>query len=565
MGGSDHYQAIVIGSGQGGTPLCYALAGAGLRTALVERAHIGGTCINEGCTPTKTMVASGRVAYLARRGADYGVQTTGLRIDMDRVRQRKRDLVNSFRNGSQARVEKTANLDLIFGEASFTGPKSLRVALANGDQRALTADRIFINTGARPAVPAIDGLRDVPFLDSTSVMELSDVPEHLLVLGGGYVGLEFSQLFRRLGSRVTIVQSAGRLLDREDTDIADAVAAILTQDGIDVLLNARVDAVARAGGDIQLTARAGDKPSIVSGSHLLVATGRVPNTDRLNLGAAGVAIDKRGFIQVNGRLETGVDGVFAIGDVKGGPAFTHISYDDYRILRTNLIENGHATTDGRLVPYTVFIDPELGRVRVRPEDRRARAEQGRCRVARMPHEQSRPCARKWTKSRRSFIKAIVDAHSDPILRRGGARAGRRRSHVDAPAGDDGEPPLHRVTRRRLRAPDARRIAQQSLRTFRLVAPACDSSVSTGNIHEQGRAGTGMSVTEGPKSTWSSSILTGMVGGCALTLRARDHAVRGRRLVIARKVTGLTHPKLTEVLHRDFADCSALASARSPGG
>src|ERR1700683_4696179 len=220
MNASDQFQAIVIGSGQGGNPLCMALARAGLRTALIERKHVGGTCVNEGCTPTKTMVASARVAYLARRAADYGVHTGDIRIDMERVRQRKRDIVTSFRTGSQARIEKTKNLELIFGEASFSGPKSVLVRLKDGGQRTLTAERIFINAGARPAVPAIDGLKDVPYLDSTSIMELGAVPEHLLILGGGYVGLEFGQMFRRFGSRVTIVQSGGQLLWGEDADVA---------------------------------------------------------------------------------------------------------------------------------------------------------------------------------------------------------------------------------------------------------------------------------------------------------------------------------------------------------
>src|ERR1700716_1703866 len=223
MSAPDRYQAIVIGSGQGGTPLCTALAEAGLRTALVERQHVGGTCVNEGCTPTKTMVASGRVAYLTRRGADYGIRTGDIRVDMERVRQRKRDIVNSFRNGSQKHIEKTSNLDLIFGEASFTGPKSVLVRLRDGGQRTLTGEKIFINAGARPTVPDIDGLKDVPFLDSTSIMELGTVPEHLIVLGGGYVGLEFGQMFRRFGSRVTIVQSGGQLLSGEDSDVAHEV------------------------------------------------------------------------------------------------------------------------------------------------------------------------------------------------------------------------------------------------------------------------------------------------------------------------------------------------------
>src|SRR5712672_2366711 len=243
----DHYQPIVIGSGQGGTPLCRSLAEAGLRTALVERSHIGGTCINEGCTPTKTMVASGRVAYLARRGKDYGVDTGDIRIDMPRIRERKREIVDSFRNGSQKRLEKTANLDLIFGELRFTGPKTMSVRMKEGTQRELSAERIFINAGARPSVPKLEGLAGVPFLDSTSIMELATVPEHLLVLGGGYIGLEFGQLFRRLGSRVTIVQSSHRLLAREDADVADEVAGIFKQDGIKVLLDAKAETVKKAG------------------------------------------------------------------------------------------------------------------------------------------------------------------------------------------------------------------------------------------------------------------------------------------------------------------------------
>ena len=231
-----HYDAIVIGSGQGGTPLCQALANAGLRTALVEKIHVGGTCINEGCTPTKTMVASGRVAYLARRGPDYGVHTGALRISMERVRKRKRDIVASFRSGSERRIAKTKNLDLIYGVASFTGPKSIVVRTAKRGELHFTADRFFINAGCRPAVPDIPGLADVPYLNSTSIMELAKVPPHLLVIGGGYVGLEFAQLFRRLGSRVTILQSAAQLLNGEDKDIADTVASILQEDDIQIHL-----------------------------------------------------------------------------------------------------------------------------------------------------------------------------------------------------------------------------------------------------------------------------------------------------------------------------------------
>ena len=405
------YQAIVIGSGQGGTPLCRALAEAGLRTALIERSHIGGTCVNEGCTPTKTMVASGRVAYLARRGKDYGVHTGDVRIDMQRLRQRKRDIVDSFRNGGQRRLENTANLHVIFGEASFLGPKSVSVRMKDGTQRTLPADRIFINAGARPSVPKVEGLKDVPFLDSTSIMELDSVPEHLLVVGGGYVGLEFGQLFQRLGSRVTIVQSAAQLLVREDADVAEEVRAILKQDGIEVLLNAKTERIAKSGGQIQLTARVDNEPRTLQGSHLLIATGRTPNTDSLNVSVAGIATDKRGFIKVNGKLATNVEGIYALGDIKGWPAFTHISYDDFRILRTNLIEKGSATTENRLVPYTVFIDPQLGRVGI--TEAQARTQNKKIRVAKMP--MSYVARALEVDESRGFMKAIVDAESNQIL------------------------------------------------------------------------------------------------------------------------------------------------------
>jgi pyruvate/2-oxoglutarate dehydrogenase complex dihydrolipoamide dehydrogenase (E3) component len=413
MSVSDHYQAVVIGAGQAGTPLCQALANAGLRTALVERAHVGGTCVNEGCTPTKTIVASGRVAYLARRGADYGVHTGSITVDMRRVRERKRAIVTTFRNGSQARIEKTPSLDLLFGEASFTGPRSVQVRLPDGSQRTLTADKFFINAGCRVSVPSLEGLESVPYLDSTSIMELDAVPEHLLVIGGGYVGLEFSQLFRRFGSRVTVAQRAAQLLRGEDADVAAEVLAILQQDGIDVLLNAKVQRVAKEGPQSKLAVAVGGESEsrTISGSHLLVATGRVPNSDTLNIAAAGIAADRRGFIQVNPKLETNVAGIYALGDIKGGPAFTHISYDDFRIIRTNLIEKGSASTDGRLVPYTVFIDPQLGRVGLSEEE--AHTQNRKIRVAKMP--MARVARALEVDETRGFMKAIVDGDTGQIL------------------------------------------------------------------------------------------------------------------------------------------------------
>jgi pyruvate/2-oxoglutarate dehydrogenase complex dihydrolipoamide dehydrogenase (E3) component len=378
---------------------------------LIERAHIGGTCVNEGCTPSKTMVASARVAFLARRAAGLGVHTGDIRIDMQRVRQRKRDIVTSFRGGSQRRLEKTSNLELIFGEASFTAPKALAVRLQDGQQRALSADSIFINAGARPEVPRLDGLENAPFLDSTSIMELDTVPDHLLVLGGGYVALEFGQMFSRFGSRVTIVQSGAQLLAREDPDVAAEITSILRQDGIEVLLNAKVQRVVKSSAGIELAVRASSGSQILSGSHLLVATGRIPNTDTLNVVAAGIVTDPEGFIRANSKLETNVEGVYALGDIKGGPAFTHVSYDDFRILRTNLIEKGSASTDGRLVPYTVFIDPQLGRVGLTETE--ARAQNKKIRVAKMPMKSVARAVE--TDETRGFLKAVIDADTKQVL------------------------------------------------------------------------------------------------------------------------------------------------------
>jgi len=408
---TSHYDAIVIGSGQGGTPLSMALAKAGMRTALIERKHAGGTCVNEGCTPTKTMVASGRVAYLARRAADYGVHAGPISIDLEKVRQRKRDIVAKFRSGNESRIAKTQNLELIMGEASFSGAKSLVVRTKDAGQRTVSADRIFINAGTRTSRPKLDGLDQVRFLDNESIMELSAIPEHLLILGGGYIGLEFGQLFRRFGSRVTIVQSGRQLLTREDSDVAEEVTKILRQDGVEVVLSAKATRVDQLEDKIQLQVEAGAKTASFVGSHLLVATGRIPNSDTLNLSVAGVKTDDRGFIQVNDRLETTADGIYALGDIKGGPAFTHISYDDFRIIRASLLERKAASTKDRQVPYCVFIDPQLGRVGMTENEARA---QGRnIRVAKLP--MTSVARAQEVDETRGFMKAVVDADSNQIL------------------------------------------------------------------------------------------------------------------------------------------------------
>jgi pyruvate/2-oxoglutarate dehydrogenase complex dihydrolipoamide dehydrogenase (E3) component len=417
---ASHYDAVVIGAGQGGGPLAAAFANAGRRTALIERVHVGGTCVNEGCTPTKTMIASARVAYLSRRAPDYGVRLSSMQVELRRVRERKQTIVDSFRVGAERRLER-AGVEVIRGQARFTGLRTLEVATDSRRAFTLSADLVFINTGLRPAIPQIPGLGDVPYLTSTSIMELDELPRHLVVLGGGYVGLEFAQMFRRFGSRVTVLQHGPQLLPREDEDVAEEVARILSEDGIDVVLNADATTVRGANGEIavsyqrrEVTAAAEAGPArgaAVAGSHLLVAAGRVPNTDDLDLQTGRVETDRRGFIRVNDRLETTAGGVYALGDVTGEPAFTHISYDDFRILRTNLLRGGTATTTGRMVPYTVFIDPQLGRVGM--TEREALAAGRAIRVAKIP--MSHVARALEVDETRGFMKAVVDTDSERIL------------------------------------------------------------------------------------------------------------------------------------------------------
>lgn len=407
----EQLDAIVIGSGQAGTPLSTALARSGMKTALVEREYIGGTCVNVGCTPTKTMVASGRVAFLARRGEDYGVHTGPISIDLRKVRDRKRRVVESFRSGSQKTIEKTQNLELIFGEARFTAPKTIAVKLKDGGQRTLSAKYVFINAGTRPSKPTIDELDSVPFLDNASIMELEAVPEHLLVLGGGYIGLEFGQLFRRFGSQVTIVQRPDQLLTREDPDVASEVTKILQQDGIEIVLNAKTTRVSRSDKGINVEVDLKGRAKTFTGSHLLVAIGREPNSDTMNLSAAGIETDEKGFIKTNDKLETTASGIYALGDIKGGPAFTHISYDDFRIIRANLLRGQNASIKDRLVPYCVFTDPQLGRVGM--TEKEARASNPNVCIAKLPMTSvARAIELDET---RGFMKAIVDAKTRQIL------------------------------------------------------------------------------------------------------------------------------------------------------
>lgn len=404
------YDVIIIGSGQAGNPLALALGNAGKHTAIVERRHVGGTCINEGCTPTKAMVASAQVAHLAIRASEFGVSAGPVEVNLPQVIARKARIVDSFRSPNRVRLESAEKVDLIWGSARFQGPKTISIT---GDEQLTQIEgaTIVLNTGARPRIPEITGLAEVDYLTSRTILELEELPDRLVIVGGGYIGVEFGQMFRRFGSQVTILTHGPQLLGREDEDIAEEVLSILQADGISIELSARPSQVRPSGEGLEVAFQQDGRDHHVRGSHLLLAAGRVPNTPDLNLKAAGVATDKRGFIQVDSSLRTNVDGIYAVGDVKGGPAFTHISYDDFRVLRDSLLHGGARSIDNRPVPYTLFMDPQLGRIGL--SEKEARRRHIDYQVATMP--MSYVARAIETDQTRGMMKALVDPDTGMIL------------------------------------------------------------------------------------------------------------------------------------------------------
>ena len=400
------YDAIILGTGQAGLPLAYALAGRGSTVAIVEKGNIGGTCINTGCTPTKTMVARAQVAHYARNAERWGVSTTGMRVNLDTIVAQKNKVVENARNSQTKRIGEFPSLRLYRGIAEFAGPHQVKVGA-----ELLESDQIFINTGARPSIPEIPGLADSGYLTNETVMELTTVPEHLVVLGGGYVGLEFAQMFSRFGSQVSIIQNTAQIVPREDPEVAAELQKSLEAEGITFLLNARATNVERKDGTVRIAIDQQGATRAISGSHLLVATGRRPNTEDLLPERAGLTTDKKGFIKVNSKLETNVPGIWALGDVKGGPAFTHISYNDYQIVSANLIEGKNLSIENRIVSYCVFTDPELGAVGM--TEKEAREKGYRLKIGSVPMTRvSRAIERDETAG---LMKLIVNAENDRIL------------------------------------------------------------------------------------------------------------------------------------------------------
>jgi len=400
------YDAIIVGSGQAGNPLAYRLADLGWSVALIERKNLGGTCINVGCTPTKTMVHRAQVAHYARNAARWGVNASNVSVDLPRIVAQKDEVVLSFRGGQQKQVDKRPNLRLHRGHACFVGPHQLKV----GDDL-LESEKIFINTGGRPNIPDIRGLDTVSYLTNESIMQLAALPEHLLILGGGYIGLEFGQMFLRYGCRVTVLHTGKQIVPREEPEIAAELQKALEAEGVEFVLNVSTTRVENKNGAVALSFETTAGASSVTGSHLLIATGRGPNTNDLGLDKAGIETGKNGFIKVNVRLETNVPGVWALGDCKGGPAFTHISYNDFQIVYGNLIEGKNLTIESRLVPYCVFTDPQLGGVGM--TEKEARSNGFKLKIGRCPMTYvARAIERGETAG---LMKLVVDASNDRIL------------------------------------------------------------------------------------------------------------------------------------------------------
>jgi len=400
------YDAIVIGSGQAGIPLSLRLADIGWQVALIEKGFVGGTCINNGCTPTKTMVHRAQVAYYARNAKRWGVRAANVSADMQAIVDQKNKVVHSFRGGKEKQIKQRPNLHFYSGQGRFVGVHQIQMG-----ETLLESEKIFINTGGRARDPHIPGLARVPYLTNETIIDLTAVPEHLIILGGGYIGLEFAQMFARFGSSVTVIHNSDQILSREDPEVAAELQKALEEEDITFLLNARATRVEQDGGAIVVSVDRPSTPAVASGSHLLVAVGRRPNTDDLGLEKAGVETDSFGFIKVNSRLETNVPGIWALGDVKGGPAFTHISYNDFQIVDANLTRGKDLTTENRIVPYSVFTDPQLGRVGMTEKEARAKGYQLKIGKVQMTHV-ARAIERDETAG---LMKIIVDATNDRIL------------------------------------------------------------------------------------------------------------------------------------------------------
>ncbi|HTQ77247.1 MAG TPA: FAD-containing oxidoreductase [Burkholderiales bacterium] len=403
---SERFDAVIVGAGQAGPALAARLGAAGMKTAIVERKLLGGTCVNVGCIPTKTLVGSARAIHMARRGAEYGFSAGDVRVDMRAVKARKDGVVRQSSDGVAAWIDGMKNVTLIRGQARFSAPRTLRVG-----ERTLEADRIFLNVGGRAVVPDMPGAKEVPFLTNSSMMEVDAVPRHLVIVGGSYIGLEFAQMYRRFGAEVTVLEKFPKLLPREDEDVVAEIRAILEREGVRIHAGADRMSIARRGGGILLEFESGGQRAQVEGSHVLYAVGRAPNTHDLGLREAGIEADARGFIKVDDQCRTSAEGVWALGDANGRGAFTHTSWNDYEIVAANLLDGDPRRVSDRIACYALFIDPPLGRVGMNEAE--AKASGRKLLAAKMP--MARVGRAREMGETQGFMKAVVDADSKELL------------------------------------------------------------------------------------------------------------------------------------------------------
>ena len=406
-----HYDVIIIGAGQAGIPLAKKLANAGMKTALVEKRIVGGTCINDGCTPTKTMIASARAAFQAKNAEKLGVVIGDIKVDLKEIKKRKDGIVKLFQESAQKGIESTKGLKLYMGAATFTGKKELKVEMNYGGSENLSADLIFINTGASTVIPDIKGLNEVEYLTSTSILDLTEIPEHLVIIGGNYIGLEFGQMFSRFGSKVTILEKSSHVLAREDHDVSDEICKVLGNEDIKFLTSVEVSEIKKVKSGLTIDLKQKSENKTINCTHLLVAAGRKPQTENLGLNYCGVKTNEKGHVIVNTKLETNVKGIYALGDVNGGPAFTHIAYNDHVIIYQNLVKKENLSTKGRLVPYCMFTDPQLARIGISENEAKERGLNYKVAVLPMAN------VARGIETGETFglMKAVVDAKTKKIL------------------------------------------------------------------------------------------------------------------------------------------------------
>mgnify|MGYP006278682885 CR=1 FL=1 len=407
----EKFDSIVIGSGQGGNPLVFELSSNNENVALIEERNIGGSCINVGCTPSKTLIESANLFNRIKDSSDLGIDIEDYELNFNQVINRKNSIVKAFREHIKKEIKNNKNIDLYMGKASFIDNKKIKVSLNNGEEKTLKADKIFINAGTSPRVIPIEGIKEIPYLNSTTIMDIDELPRHLIIIGTGYIGIEFAQMFRRFGSEVSVIGRSENIMKREDEDVSSTIQSILEDEGIRFYLESDTKKVSKKDEGIEVKIEKKDKKKTIKGSHLLLAVGQKPNTKDLELENTDIEVNNKGYIIENNKLETNVEGVYVLGDIKGGPKFTHIAYDDFRVIRDNLISSKNRDIKDRLIPYTLFTDPQLGRIGM--TEREAKEQGYNYKVSKI--DMSKEGRTIEVGKTRGFMKVIINEDNNQIL------------------------------------------------------------------------------------------------------------------------------------------------------